>query len=394
MTTRSIAIIAFTLLLMGTTLGLAGTDLVLPAVPSLPGALGGSPALAQLVLAAFVAGAGLGLVAFGELGARFDPRLLLIGSLAAYASISALCALAPTLELLVALRFLQGLTGAAAAVFAPGMIRQLFEERSAVRAIGLLASVESLVPALAPIAGVWLLHAFGWQGNFLTLAVLAGAVAIAVLVLKDRLPEPQARSLTGGYGRLLADPVYLRYALSHAATLGALLTFVFGAPAVITGPLEGTLADFVTMQVTGIAFFILGANLAGWLADRFGPETMILAGSALSALGALAILAYAVAGGREPLVIVALFVPMNLGLGFRGPPGFYKAVVASRGDDARGAGLLLLIVLLVAAGGTAAAAPFITQGLAPLALAAAAVSGLSVVLLVALPRLEAEAGGA
>ena len=48
--------LAFGLLVLGTVLGLAGTDLILPAVPALPETLGGTQAVAQLVLAAFVAG--------------------------------------------------------------------------------------------------------------------------------------------------------------------------------------------------------------------------------------------------------------------------------------------------------------------------------------------------
>ncbi|HBF91267.1 MAG TPA: hypothetical protein DDX09_08860, partial [Hyphomonas atlantica] len=57
--------IAFALIVMGTILSLAGTDLVLPAVPSLPETLSGSQAMAQLVLAAFVAGGGGGGAAVG-----------------------------------------------------------------------------------------------------------------------------------------------------------------------------------------------------------------------------------------------------------------------------------------------------------------------------------------
>ncbi len=78
----SSAIVGFALIASATALGFAGTDLVLPAVPSLPAALGGTPARAQLVLAAYVAGTGLGLLLFGELGARIDPRKALVVSLA------------------------------------------------------------------------------------------------------------------------------------------------------------------------------------------------------------------------------------------------------------------------------------------------------------------------
>src|SRR5262245_40103672 len=118
--------LAFALLVCSTVLGIAGTDLVLPAVPTLPDVLGGDLERSQLVLAAFVAGSACGLLGFGALGARFDQRRVLCASLFAYALVSGLAALSPTLDLLIALRFLQGAAGSAAAVFAPGMLRALY----------------------------------------------------------------------------------------------------------------------------------------------------------------------------------------------------------------------------------------------------------------------------
>ncbi len=391
---RERPVAAFILVLCGTVLGLAGTDLILPAVPSLPAALGGTPAAAQLVLAAFVAGAALGLLLFGELGARFDQPRLLALSLVAYGGSSAAAAEVGSLDALIALRFVQGAAGAAAAVFAPGIIRAGFDPDRAVRAIGLLGSVESLVPALAPVAGLWLLAWFGWQGAFNVIAILSLALALLVMAMRARFPRPAPATRIGGYLTLGRDPIFLRYALSQAFTLGGLLVFVFGAPAVIVGPLNGTLIDFVTMQVTGILFFILGANVAGRLAARFGAERMILLGSALSAAGLLGILAYALAGGAWPAMLAILFVPVNLGLGLRGPPGFMRAILAAHGDDARAAALVILFILLTAAAGTAAAAPFITAGLTPLAAFAAAISAASVLCLLFLPRLQAGSSSA
>tara|TARA_R110002051_G_scaffold16330_4_gene49348 strand:+ start:11615 stop:12787 length:1173 start_codon:yes stop_codon:yes gene_type:complete len=390
MKTASTPWLAFALLLLGTTLGLAGTDLVLPAVPGLPDVLGGSAAMAQLVLAAFVAGTCVGLILFGELGARTDQRALLISSLIAYALVSLACALAPSLPALVGLRFLQGLSGSAAAVFAPGIIRAMFSEAGAVRALGLMGSVESLVPALAPVAGVWLLAAFGWTSSFYVIAALSLAVALLVRGLGSSLPVPPPTRGEGSYFRLLINPTYLRYALSQAFTLGGLLIFVFGAPAMMTKALGLSLNAFILMQVTGIAFFVVASNIAGRLADMFGPERMILLGSGISALGLISLTAYGLNGAADARVITALFVPVNLGLGLRGPPGFFRAILASEGDDARGAALVILFILATTAIGTAIAAPFVTAGLAPLAGIAAGGSCLSVILLLTLPGLKAQ----
>jgi hypothetical protein len=71
-----------------------------------------------------------------------------------------------------------------------------------------------------------------------------------------------------------------------------------------------------------------------------------------------------------------------------------RAVVAARGDDARGAALVVLAILLAAAGGTALAAPFIGAGLPALAAIAAAISCAAVLCLALLPRLADDGSAA
>jgi MFS family permease len=345
----------------------------LPAVPSLPAALGGTPAEAQYVLAGFVAGAGCGLIFFGELGARFDPRKALAASIGLYALFSLVAAFMPTLESLILVRFLQGAAGSAPAVFAPGFIRALFAPERATSLIGLLGSTESLVPALAPIAGAWLLVTFGWRASFVVIGGAALVLAAIMSVTAHRLPAIATQPNGGGYAPLLRNPVYLRYALSHAFALGGLVTFVFAAPAMMVGPLHGTIADFVWLQVTGIAFFILAANATGRLASRFGAERLIVGGTVLAAAAALAILAYALLGGRNPSALIPIWIVWNLGFGVRGPPGFLQAVIAAQGDDSRGAALVILAILLTIAIGAAITAPFVASGLTGVATVAAAI---------------------
>ena len=378
----------FVLIVSATVIGIAGTDLVLPAVPLLPGMLGGSIAEAQLVLAAFTAGAAVGLLAFGELAARFDRRTLLIASLIGYGLASALCSLSTSLPMLIGLRAVQGAAGSAAAVFAPGMIRNLYGDARAVTKLGQLGSVESLTPALAPVLGLWLLAGFGWRASFDVLAVLAVLLGVAVACWMAPLPPAPANG-AHGYHRLLIRYPFMRQALSHAFTLGGLIVFVFGAPAVFTHNLGGTLTDFIVMQMCGVACFIVASNSAGALVRRFGAEPVILWGTLLSAAGGAGMLAYALAGGGDTRVITAIFLALNAGLGFRGPPGFHAAVVESRGDDARGAALVVLAILATASLGTAAVAPLIAGGLVPLAAAAAIITAAAAFLCLARPRISA-----
>lgn len=371
----------FCILVCGTVLGLAGTDLVLPAIPNLPNVLPGSIEKAQLVLATFIAGTALGLLIFGELGARFDQRRLLLIGLLSYSALSYMATTASDLNQLMLIRFFQGLACSAPAVFAPGIIRAVFDERGALRAIGLMGSIESLTPAFAPVIGAWLLSFGDWKTSFYLTASLTLLLAVIWLVLSKRIPSLKSNSNEEGYFPLLRNREFVRHGLSHACTLGGLLIFVFGAPTVIIRSMGGELSDFITMQLIGISLFILSANATHWFVDRFGRERIIVFGSLLTALGCVSILLYALSDINDPKVLWLLFAPVNLGLGLRGPPGFHRAVVAAGDNDARGAALLILAILGVAAIGTSVAAIFIQGGLVPLASIASIVAGSSLVFL-------------
>jgi hypothetical protein len=150
------------------------------------------------------------------------------------------------------------------------------------------------------------------------------------------------------------------------------------------------MGSFVLMQVCTVAAFILAANSAGHLADRHGAERLIWFGTALAAVGSVGLLAYGMVGGNSAISITVLAVPVGCGLGLRGPPGFFRAVLAARDDDARGAALVILFILGIAAAGTAVAAPLLLRGLAPLAGIACALELLALLCLALLPARRAE----
>jgi len=364
-------LLAFMVIVTGTVLGLAGIDLVLPSVPDFPALFGTTTARSQLVLATFVAGSMVGLIAFGSLAARFGRRRLFIGSLLAYAVFSYVATYSASIDALIGIRFLQGIAASGSAVIAPGLIRHLFSKLGAVRALGAMGSIEALVPGLAPIAGAWLHITHGWSASFLLTSVLVGLICAVMILRPNLLPHigTKANLKPGSYLNLLKNKYYLRYALGHAAVLGGLLTFVFTAPAVIVKTMGGSIDDFINMQMVGVGFFILSANFSGNLVKRFGIEATIMLGTIVSTFGALALLAYAFLGSNTPAHLMFLFWVLNTGLGIRGGPGFLQALVAAHDDDDRAAALMLVAVTALAATSTAVVAPFIDYGLPALTIA-------------------------
>jgi len=373
------------LVTVGAVCGLAATDLILPAIPVLPDVVPGTVQSAQWVLAAFALGTGAGLLIFGELGARYRIVDLLIVSLLAFAVLSLAATQAESLVQMSVIRFFQGIAASASAVYAPVMVSVLYEGPRAVAMLGRIGSIESIAPAIAPILGAVLLSAYGWQSSFYLVAATAAVLGIVWLLqpgFRKRLGRLNAAR--GGYLELIVNPPFMRYALSQAFTLGAVLVIVFSAPKVITAGLGGTVSDFIVMQVIGITLFITAANMTGVFDRWWGGERTILIGSAMSALGCTGLLLLSVFGEPSVIALWCLFAIVNLGLGIRGPTGFYHALKASGGNDSRGSALVILAIVLTAAVGTGAVAPWIEGGLYPLALAAAIISGASVLTLAVL----------
>ena len=379
-------ILPIILVMIGAVLGLAATDLVLPAIPMLPDVVTGTSESAQWVLAGFALGTGIGLLIFGELGTKFRLVDILVASLAAFAVFSYAATQVDSLVAMSVVRFLQGIAASASAVYAPVIIKQLYEGPAAVAMIGRLGSIESVAPAIAPIIGLFLLNNYGWQSTFDVVAVVAGSLAIAWFVspgLRDQFGR--LRPVAGGYGVLVRNASFSRYALSQAGTLGAILVIVFSAPKVITAGMGGELSDFIIMQVVGIVFFIIAANMSSVFTRWWGTEKTIFIGSLLSALGCIAIWFMTFIGGATIPLLWFFFIFVNLGLGIRGPVGFYQALVASGHDDSRGSALIILYVMLTAAAATGIVAPYIEIGLLPVAIAAMILSVIAVILLMLLP---------
>ncbi|MNY21038.1 hypothetical protein D3C86_1545570 [compost metagenome] len=171
-------------------------------------------------------------------------------------------------------------------------------------------------------------------------------------------------------------------------TLGGLIVFVFGAPTVITATMGGSLNDFIVMQIINVGGFIVAANLTARIAERFGTERIIFLGTALAAASGLGLLVYGLVGGTNTVMLPILFTPMAVGLGLRGPIGFYRGIVASGDNNARGSALIVFFIFLVTTIGTVIVAPFITQGLAALSLVVSGILIVAVLLLLLLPRMK------
>jgi DHA1 family bicyclomycin/chloramphenicol resistance-like MFS transporter len=214
-------------------------DMYLPALPEVTRSLHAPAATVQLTLTTCLAGMALGQLVVGPMSDRWGRRRPLLAGLAVYIVATALCALAPTVESLVAFRLAQGLAGAAGIVIARAVVRDLHDGVEMARFFSTLMLISGVAPIVAPLIGGQILQVTDWRGVFVVLTVV-GALLAAVVWAK--LPEtlPAAERHTGGVGEalrsmrgLLADLPFTGYLLTGGFAFAALFAYIAASPFVI-----------------------------------------------------------------------------------------------------------------------------------------------------------------
>ncbi len=137
----------------------------------------------------------------GAAGDKFGRRFLLIAGTALFAIASALCALAPSLPLLIAGRVVQGIGAAMLMPNSLAILGSSFSGEARGRAIGTWAASGAAVGAVGPVLGGWLIDTVGWRAIFLiNLPLAAGAIALALAFVREAKPDPKGArlDLSGG----------------------------------------------------------------------------------------------------------------------------------------------------------------------------------------------------
>ncbi|MBL1081044.1 multidrug effflux MFS transporter [Streptomyces actinomycinicus] len=214
-------------------------DMYLPALPEVTRSLHAPAATVQLSLTACLLGMALGQLVVGPMSDRWGRRRPLLAGLAVYVLATALCAVAPNVEALVAFRLAQGLAGAAGIVIARAVVRDLYDGVAMARYFSTLMLISGLAPIVAPLVGGQILRVTDWQGVFLVLTAV-GAVLAALVWL--RLPEtlPPSERHSGGVGEalramrgLLADPPFTGYVLAGGFAFAVLFAYISASPFVV-----------------------------------------------------------------------------------------------------------------------------------------------------------------
>jgi MFS transporter, DHA2 family, multidrug resistance protein len=299
---------------------------------------------------------------------RFGTKRLFIGSIVLFTAGSLLCAMAPSISLLVTFRVLQGLGGG---MVMPLTFTILTREAGPTR-LGRLAAVLGipmlLGPVFGPILGGWLVDSHGWRSIFLInlpLGVLAVVLA-AIVFDRDRPAPSESFDILGV---LLLSP--------------GLAAFLYGFSSI---PQRGTAANpHVWLSVTIGLVLIIGFVLHALRAERPLIDMRLFANRTVTVANA-AMVFYAAGFYGAGLLLPSYFqqllhhTPMQSGLHLipEGIGAMLAMPIAAQVMDRRGPGRIVLVgVLLTCAGmGIFAYGTSTQAGYAPVLAAGLAIIGM------------------
>ncbi len=385
---------ALVLLVALATLTSISIAIYLPAMPTLARDLGASMEMVQLTVSVFLVGVGVGQLFYGPASDRFGRRPALLFGLVVYGLGSFACAVAPTIEVLLAGRLLQSAGACAGMALVRAIIRDTYPRERMAGALSTVTGAMAISPALAPILGSQIYLRFGWRADFLFLAGFAVVLLVlAALMLPEtnRHRDPAAlspRRLVGNYGSLLADRVFVGHMIAGGLALSGTFAYTVASPFILMGRLGIRPDLFAFLMISTTAAYVAGTWSAPRLARRIGLERALRVGAGICAAAALGIALLAAADVVTVLGVVGGMTVYMVGMGMTLPLSMAGGIgpfprMAGAASALIGAGQMVGGALASAA--SAAAAGWSLAGLAVVLVLVAAGTLAAAVLLVRPP---------
>lgn len=320
----------YLILIAMSAVGPISLNIFVPSMPGLQATFGASTGAVQLTLTVYIASIALCQLLYGPLSDRFGRRPLVLAGLALYVAASLACALAPSLEFLIAARGLQAIGGASGMILSRAIVRDLFERDKAASVLGYITMAWVVAPMIAPTIGGFLDQAFSFRAGFVLLTAIGAVVLVAAwrtLPETNAALQPDAKLLRFDlYGRLLGDKRFMAYALTTSFSSCSFFCYLAMAPFLMVAVRGHTPIEYGMWAICTAIGYMAGNFVSGRYSTLVGADRMVWHGNMVTLLGAIVMLLLALAGVVHP---AAMFLPMILcafGNGLTLPNGITAAI--------------------------------------------------------------------
>jgi DHA1 family bicyclomycin/chloramphenicol resistance-like MFS transporter len=383
-----------TILILGalSAFGPLAIDFYLPGFSAIALAFGTDEKHVQTTLAVYFLGLSIGQLVYGPIADRFGRRVPLLVGVSVFTLASFACAFAPSLDWLIAARFVQALGGCAGMVLSRAIVSDKCDPVASAKVFSQLMLVMGLAPILAPMLGSFLVNHLGWRWIFILLSLFAAAATLAVARgLPESMPAGHPRQPLGRalhrYGDLLLHRTFIGYAFTGGIAMAGMFAYVAGSPFVFIKLYGVPPEHFGWLFGSNAAGFILVAQVNARLLARYGPA--VLLGKAVKVYLAAAVTLLVVTA-LHTVALWPLLIPLFVCIASLGCiiPNASACAMSGQGKNAGSASALLGCIQFSVASGAAAMVGVLHDASAlPMALVIGACALLAVIFAMATARL-------
>lgn len=275
-------------------IGPVSMALFTPAMPEIVHAFGTTEAAVKMALSFYFAGFAFAQLICGPMSDGYGRKPVTFAFMAIYLLATIAALLAPTIELLVAARFFQGVGAAVGVAISRAIVRDLFANERSARIMNLIGLILGIGPALAPTLGGVTLAFFGWQAIFVFMLIAAIAILFVVhfsmveTVVRD-VSRIRPAALLRSYGILLTDRYFMLCSLVLGGGIGAIYTLATILPFILIDRVGLTPTEFGLSMLMQSGGFFVGSLVARRLMRRMSAYRLVPIGLVFTALGSVGV---------------------------------------------------------------------------------------------------------
>ncbi|HEF5038686.1 TPA: multidrug effflux MFS transporter [Staphylococcus aureus] len=277
-----------------TAIGALSIDMFLPGLPDIRHDFRTTTSNAQLTLSMFMIGLAFGNLFAGPISDSTGRRKPLIIAMIIFTLASLGIVFVHNIWLMVALRFLQGVTGGAAAVISRAIASDMYSGNELTKFMALLMLVNGIAPVVAPTIGGIILNYSVWRMVFVILTIFGFVMVIgSLLKVPESLTVTNRESSSGlktmfkNFKILLKTPRFVLPMLIQGMTFVLLFTYISASPFIIQ-KIYGMTAIQFSWMFAGIGItLIISSQLTGYLVDFIDSQKLMRGMTMIQIIGVI-----------------------------------------------------------------------------------------------------------
>ncbi|HII0146236.1 TPA: multidrug effflux MFS transporter [Staphylococcus aureus] len=277
-----------------TAIGALSIDMFLPGLPDIRHDFQTTTSNAQLTLSMFMIGLAFGNLFAGPISDSTGRRKPLIIAMIIFTLASLGIVFVHNIWLMVALRFLQGVTGGAAAVISRAIASDMYSGNELTKFMALLMFVNGIAPVVAPTIGGIILNYSVWRMVFVILTIFGFVMVIgSLLKVPESLTVTNRESSSGlktmfkNFKILLKTPRFVLPMLIQGMTFVLLFTYISASPFIIQ-KIYGMTAIQFSWMFAGIGItLIISSQLTGYLVDFIDSQKLMRGMTMIQIIGVI-----------------------------------------------------------------------------------------------------------